>query len=209
MRIGVFGGTFDPIHLGHLIVAEQCREQAGLDRVLFIPAARPPHKLDRQLTPWVHRLEMLHLAVAGHAVFQVDELEKDRPGPSFTVDTLALLRRRFPEATLHLLLGADCLPDLAHWFEPVRIVELARLLIVARPGWDVWSADQLRAALGLSHEHDLSLQIVHVPLIDIASRDVRARAREGRSVRYLVPRSVECYIEGHELYKGEEARTSP
>src|ERR1700693_132912 len=106
VRIGVFGGTFDPVHLGHLVVAESAREQAQLDQVLFIPSARPPHKLDRQLTPWVQRLEMLELAIAGQPSFRVDELEKDRPGPSFTVDTLAELRQRSSQDSLHLLLGA-------------------------------------------------------------------------------------------------------
>src|SRR5438045_5686778 len=107
MRIGVFGGTFDPVHLAHLIVAEQCREQARLERVLFVPAARPPHKPERVLTPFERRVEMLALAVAGQPAFQVDELEKDRPGPSYTVDTLEALRAKFPDAELCLVMGGD------------------------------------------------------------------------------------------------------
>src|SRR3712207_5576514 len=138
MRIGVFGGTFDPVHLGHLILAEQCREQAQLDQVWFIPAARPPHKQDRPLTPFAQRLEMLALALAGHPAFRADDLEKDRPGPSYTVDTLEEVRRRQPGQELELLIGSDCLPDLPRWREPVRILELAGLLVVARPGWPVW-----------------------------------------------------------------------
>ena len=134
MRIGVFGGTFDPVHLGHLILAEQAREQAQLDQVWFVPAARPPHKPDRALTALHHRVEMLALAVAGQPAFVINELEKDRPGPSYTVETLQELHRRHADIDWHLLVGADCLPDLPTWREPVRIAELARLVIPARPG---------------------------------------------------------------------------
>src|SRR5262249_2907331 len=133
MRVGVFGGTFDPVHLGHLILAEQCREQGALDRVLFLPAARPPHKQERELTAFDRRVEMLALALAGHTAFAIDELEKERAGPSYTVDTLGLLRQRDPQAELFLILGADSLVDLPFWYEPAKIVELANLLIVARP----------------------------------------------------------------------------
>src|SRR6516165_6912268 len=108
-KIGIFGGTFDPVHLGHLIMADQCREQARLDQVWFIPAARPPHKQDQPLTPFVYRVEMLALAIAGMPAFRVDELEKDRPGPSYTAETLAALRRQHPEDAFFLLVGSDTL----------------------------------------------------------------------------------------------------
>lgn len=205
MRIGVFGGTFDPIHVGHLILAEQCREQARLDRVLFIPAARPPHKIERVLTPFHHRVEMLNLAIAGHPAFRVDELEKDRPGPSYTVETLETLRQRDPGAELFLVIGADCLPDLPGWYEPVRILELAGLLVVPRPEWPMQSADELRVTLRLPLEKPLRLQQVGMPLLQISSRDLRHRAAEGRSLRYQVPRAVECYIETHRLYSGSRS----
>jgi len=200
MRIGVFGGTFDPVHLGHLIVAEQCREQARLDQVWFVPAARPPHKQDRPLTPFARRVEMLALAVAGQPAFRVDDLERDRPGPSYTVDTLEEIHRRQPEAALDLVIGSDCLPDLAHWHEPGRLVALAGLLVVARPGWPVWSAEQFREGLGLPLGAALRQEVVHAPLVDISSRDLRRRAAEGRSLRYLLPRAVEAYIAAHRLY---------
>jgi nicotinate-nucleotide adenylyltransferase len=200
MRIGVFGGTFDPVHLGHLVVAEQCREQAGLDQVWFVPAARPPHKQDRPLTPFARRVEMLALAVAGQPAFRVEDLERDRPGPSYTVDTLEEIHRRQPEAALDLVIGSDCLPDLAHWREPVRLVALAGLLVVARPGWPVWPAEQLREGLGLPPGVALRQEVVHAPLVDISSRDLRRRAAEGRSLRYLLPRAVEAYIAAHRLY---------
>src|SRR5438132_12103301 len=124
-QIGVFGGTFDPVHLGHLIVAEQCREQARLDEVHFIPAARPPHKEERTLTPFAQRVEMLSLAIAGQPAFRIDELEKDRPGPSYTVDTLAQIKADRAGADLCLMLGADTLHDLPHWHDPARLAESA------------------------------------------------------------------------------------
>ena len=201
MRIGVFGGTFDPVHLGHLILAEQCREQARLDQVWFIPAYRPPHKQDQPVTPFHQRVEMLALAIAGHAAFRIDEIEKEHGGLSYTVQTLEELKRLHPADELFLIIGSDVLPDLPKWREPERILALVGLLVAARPGWDVWSADRVRAAVKLPAEVPLRMQVVQVPLIDNSSRDLRARAAEGRSLRYLVPRAVECYIEAHHLYR--------
>jgi nicotinate-nucleotide adenylyltransferase len=201
MRIGIFGGTFDPIHQGHLIIAEQCREQARLDEVWFLPSARPPHKARPDLTPLDKRADMIQLAIAGHAQFRASEIEKDRPGPSYTADTLAELRKERPEVDWHLILGSDCLPDLASWHEPLRVVAQAKLVIVARPGWPVWSAEQLRTSLRLREDQALHLQIVSVPLIEIASRDLRRRVAEGRSVRYMVPAPVAACIADKGLYK--------
>jgi nicotinate-nucleotide adenylyltransferase len=201
MRIGVFGGTFDPVHLGHLILAEQCRDQGRLDLVLFIPAARPPHKQEQPLTPFGRRAEMLALAVAGQPAFRVDELEKDRAGPSYTADTLAELRRRHSGAELFLLVGADTLHDLPGWREPARIVEQAGLLVVERPGWAQPSPEWLRVALGLPEGAPLRQQVIESPLIHIASRDLRRRVAEGRTIRYLVPRAVEAYIADKHLYR--------
>lgn len=200
MRVGVFGGTFDPVHLGHLILAEQCREQGRLDRVLFVPAARPPHKQEGALTPFERRVEMLALAIAGQPAFQIEELEKDRPGPSYTVDTLAALHARQGDVELFLLLGSDSLLDLPYWYEPVRILQLAGLLIVARPGWDMPPLESLRATLKLPAEVPLRIQLVRSPLIDLASRDLRRRLAEGQSVRYMVPRAVEVYAREKNLY---------
>jgi nicotinate-nucleotide adenylyltransferase len=201
MRIGVFGGTFDPIHLGHLILAEQCREQARLDQVWFVPAHRPPHKLDQPVTSFHHRVEMLALATAGHPAFRIDEIEGEQGGPSYTVGTLAELRRRHPDDTFFLMIGSDSLVDLPKWREPEGILRQAGLVVAARPGWEVWTPDRLRAELRLPAEAPLSLEVVTVPLIDTASRDLRRRAAEGRSLRYLVPRAVECYVETHQLYR--------
>src|SRR5262249_2191407 len=157
--------------------------------VLFIPSARPPHKQDQAVTPFGHRVEMLNLAVAGHPAFGVDELERDRPGPSYTVDTLETLHQRDPDARWVLLIGSDCLPDLVHWRNPARIGHLAELLVMTRPGWSPEQLEQLHATLHLPGELTVR-RLVHAPIIDISSRDLRRRAAEGRSLRYLVPRAV-------------------
>lgn len=203
MRIGVFGGTFDPVHLGHLVLAEQCRDQARLDQVWFVPAARPPHKQDTALTPFSQRVEMLELALAGHAAFRIEQIEKDRPGPSFTVDTLEVLQRRDSSGELFLLLGSDSILDLPHWREPARIIELATLLIWPRPSYPIWSEESLRSALHAAPEVPFRLQVIHGPLIDISSRDLRQRVANGRTIRYLVPRAVQVYVENHRLYRSE------
>src|SRR5882762_9450434 len=129
MRIGVFGGTFDPVHLGHLILAEQCREQATLDQLLFVPALLPPHKRQQPLTSFAQRVEMLALAISGHAAFRVDELEKERTGPSYTVDTLTQLQQQRPGDEFCFIIGSDSLHDLHLWYQPRRIIELATLLV--------------------------------------------------------------------------------
>jgi len=200
-RIGIFGGTFDPVHLGHLIMAEQCREAGELNEVWFIPAARPPHKQDRPLTSFAQRVEMLALAIAGMPAFRVNELEKDRAGPSYTADTLAELHRLHPQTDFALLLGSDCLPDLPEWHQPERILELAELLIYARPSWPALTAESLRESLRLSENTAFRMRWVPGPSVDIASRDLRQRAAEGRSLRFLMPRAVECYIEEKKLYR--------
>src|SRR5262249_39506243 len=147
--IGIFGGTFDPIHLGHLIVAEQCREQGPLDEVWFIPAARPPHKLDRTLTCFEQRVEMIALAIAGQRALRIEELEKERDGPSYTADTLDQLHRMHPEHEFWLLIGSDTVPDLPTWHAPLRVVEYAGLLVAGRPGHEVPRAERVRAMLRL------------------------------------------------------------
>jgi nicotinate-nucleotide adenylyltransferase len=201
MRIGVFGGTFDPIHLGHLILAEQCREQARLDEVWFVPAPRPPQKEGQAVTRFDQRVEMLQLAVAGNPAFRVDEVEKDRAGPSYTVDTLAELKRRHPGYDFFLLIGGDSLADLPTWREPARLVEQATLLVMSRAGATLPSIPELRARLGLPGGVPLRLEVVQAPRIDVASRDLRARAAAGRTLRYLVPRAVEVYVQEKRLYQ--------
>lgn len=201
MRVGIFGGTFDPVHQGHLILAEQAREQARLDQVWFVPAPRPPQKRDQDITPFDQRVEMLHLAIVGHPVFRVDAIEKDRPGPSFTVDTLIHLREKYPTDEFVLLIGGDTLADLEHWYRPVDLLRLASLAVMSRPGVETLSAEDLRMRLALSPDMPVHLEVIQVPLIEIASRDLRQRVASGRSIRYFLPRPVEIYIEEKNLYR--------
>jgi nicotinate-nucleotide adenylyltransferase len=201
MRVGIFGGTFDPVHTGHLLLAEQCREQGRLEEVWFVPAARPPHKDEPALTRFEQRVEMLALAVAGNPAFRIDELEKERAGPSYTADTLAELHRRHPTHEFFVLIGSDTLHDLPHWYEPVRVLEQASLLVMARPGSRMLTAEQLRAQLHVPEHVPVRLQEIETPQIDISSRDLRRRAAAGRSLRYFLPRAVECYIHDKRLYR--------
>ena len=201
MRVGVFGGTFDPVHMGHLILAEQCREQARLDELLFVPAAAPPHKRDQSLTPFEKRVEMLALAIAGNPAFRIDELEREREGPSYTVDTLAALRARRPHDELCFLIGSDSLHDFSLWYQPQRILELAELLVVARADWPLFTPEVFRGTMKLGDDFALRYQVIDAPLITLSSRDIRHRLREGRTVRYMIPRAVEAYIADKGLYR--------
>lgn len=204
MRIGIFGGTFDPVHFGHLILAELAREQGRLDEAWFVPAPRPPQKDGVAITRFDMRVEMLAIAIAGNSAFRVDEIEKERTGPSYTVDTLSELRRRHPQHAFSLLIGGDALADLPSWRDPRGIVTQAGLLVMARPGAALVSGEELRNKLGLACDSPLSLEIVEAPLIDIASRDLRRRVSEGRTIRYLVPRGVEAYIHDKRLYRNAQ-----
>lgn len=201
MRIGVFGGTFDPVHYGHLLLAEQCREQGRLDRVWFVPAARPPHKDEGAITRFEQRAEMLELAIAGNPAFRVEPLERDRPGLSYTAETLAELHRRHPADEFFLLVGSDTLKDLPTWREPQSVLQHAGLMVMARPNNPLVSAEELRARLNLPEAVPLRMEVIETPLIDISSRDLRRRAAAGRSLRYFLPRAVECYILEKGLYR--------
>lgn len=197
MRLGLFGGTFDPIHLGHMILAEACREACGLDRVWFVVAGAPPHKPGDR-TSVDDRLEMVRVAIAGHPSFEVSEIETRRPGPHYSVETLEAVHRERPEDDLFFLIGADSLADLPQWRQPGRIVELATVVVVDRPGIAV-DLSAPWADLGASAR---PFRRVKSTPIGIASNDLRRRAAEGRSIRYQVPRGVEAYIEAHGLYRG-------
>lgn len=195
MRLGLYGGTFDPIHLGHLILAEQCREACALDQVWFVVAGAPPHK-PGQRTAVSHRLEMARIAVAGHPAFEVSEIEARRPGPHYSVETLAEIHRERPGDELFFLIGADSLGDLPTWRQPQEIARLATIVVVNRPGIDP------AASLPDLGPGTRPLASVAIPPIGIASHDLRRRLAEGRSIRYLVPRGVEAYINAQGLYRG-------
>ena len=198
MRLGIFGGTFDPVHNGHLLLAEQCREQCRLDQVMFIPAGVPPHKLARALAPGKARAEMLDLAVAGNDHLRVDRRELDRSDPCYTVETLAALKTEDPARALIFLMGADSLAEFCTWREPRRIVELAELAVVNRGETMPPDLGPLQSCLGESLVS--RIQFVTIPSVDVSSSDIRQRIAQCKSIRFMVPRAVECYIETHGLY---------
>ena len=201
MRWGLFGGTFDPVHYGHLLLAECCREQCGLERVWFLPAAVPPHKQQRQTTPAAARIEMLELAIAGNEAFSVSRYEVDRGGISYTVDTLEHFRQMQPEGELMLLMGADMLNDLPHWHEAARVCELALPVVVRRPGEGELNFDVLASIASAERIDEIRRHQVEMPPIGISSTDLRRRVAAGQSIRYQTPRAVQKYIETHGLYR--------
>jgi len=191
-RIGLYGGTFDPIHIAHLFVAEKAREEMLLDRVIFMPSANPPHKLKRIITPTEHRFEMVQLAVADNPAFQVSRLEIDRGGKSFTVDTLQQLSENYhlTKDDLFMIVGADSLLDLKNWRLPEKIIQLCTLVVAGRPNYFH------------SNIPDFIKNIVYLqtPMLEISSSRLREWARAGKSIKYLVPAKVEEYIKQHHLY---------
>jgi nicotinate-nucleotide adenylyltransferase len=203
MKVGVLGGTFDPPHLGHLILGQEAYQALGLAQVLFMPAGEPWRKAGRELSPREHRLAMVRLAVGDNPAFAVSTSEVDRPGPSYTMDTLAELTEQFgPETELFLIMGADSLADLPHWHEPQRILELARLAVAERP-----ELEQAGIREGLSDKLAKALRerVVWLPMppIAISASAVRERVGRGLSIRYWVPAAVEEYIRHHRLYTGD------
>ena len=199
MQIGLFGGTFDPIHHGHLLLAERCRGDAGLDEVWFLPSYQPPHKHGPSITRFEHRCEMVTLATTGQPAFRVEAIEKELPPPSYTANTIAELRLRHPEHEFSLIVGADCLPDIPKWHDPPRLLELTSLIVVPRPGTPLWTATELATAIGVSPSN-VRMQTIDCPLMELASRDIRTRVAEGKTIRYLVPRAVEEFIRERKMY---------
>jgi nicotinate-nucleotide adenylyltransferase len=194
--VGILGGTFDPIHHGHLAIAEEAREALGLERVLFVPAASPPHKPGRPVSAPGDRLAMVRLAVAGNAAFEASDIEVRRGGTSYTVDTLEALRAH-GLVQPWLILSSEALALLPTWREPHRVLELARLAVVPRGGSDPLGPDWVEAEFpGAAHR----VRFLSGPLLPISGSVVRRRARAGRSIRYLVPDAVAAHIAAHRLY---------
>jgi nicotinate-nucleotide adenylyltransferase len=194
MRVGVLGGTFDPVHNAHLILAEHAREQLSLESVLFIPAGEPWRKAHRAITPPEHRLAMLELAIAGNDAFGISDIELRQSGPSYTADTLAVLAGERLDDEFYFIVGSDALADLPNWHEPARIIQHALLAVAPREDKDLDPE-----TLGIPGMADHMVPFT-VPRIDISSTAIRARVASGASVRYLVPDSVRVYIEDHALY---------
>lgn len=199
-RIGVFGGSFDPVHVGHLVLADQCREQLNLDEVRFVPAYVSPLKQHAAPISSEHRVAMLRLAIQGNCNFSVDTRELEREGVSYTVDTLLSMREEFPEAELFLLMGADSVQDLPKWKSPERILELAAIGAITRGG--VGEPDWTIVEQFVGPERLLQVrQRIDTPSLEISSSDLRQRIADGRSVRYLLPELVERYVNEHDLYR--------
>ncbi|MHB1133528.1 MAG: nicotinate-nucleotide adenylyltransferase [Chloroflexota bacterium] len=197
MRVGILGGTFDPVHYGHLLAAQECCYRLRLEKALLVPAAQPPHKLAGQVSPAEHRLAMLRLAVADNPLLEVSTLEFERRGPSYTVHTVAAVRERLGKAAeLYFIVGTDALPELLSWYLPRRILELCVLAAVSRPGYPF---DLSHLALALPNAAE---RIVHVPApeLEISSSALRARVANNEPIRYLLPDAVERYIREKGLY---------
>jgi nicotinate-nucleotide adenylyltransferase len=197
-RLGILGGTFDPIHHAHLVAAGEARSQLELDCVLFVPAGDPPHKPLRPVSPAAHRLRMLELAIGHKSEFAVSRVDLDRSGPSYTADALRLLRAEWgPEPEFFFIEGSDSLAEILTWYHPERILELTNLAVVQRSGAPV-DVPALEARLpGISAR----LYWVRMPLLEISATDLRSRVRDGRPISYLLPPAVEAYIYEQGLYK--------
>jgi nicotinate-nucleotide adenylyltransferase len=200
-KIGILGGTFDPVHAGHIFVAEEARIRLSLDRVLFIPAGTPWLKVDHEITAATHRVEMVRLAIAKHEHFELSTVEVDRGGPSYTVDTLDELRARPEDGELYLIMGLDSFVELPQWKDAERLVRLCRLVVVPRYGSNLPEFREVARRLGgISREN---VVILDSPMIGISSSGIRDRVSRGLPIDYLVPGEVERYIIAHGLYRGQ------
>lgn len=200
-RIGLLGGTFNPIHHGHLIVARSVAERLGLDRLVFIPSALPPHKSGRPIAPAGHRLAMTELAIEGEDDFDVDDLEIRREGPSYTIATVEQYRDRMTDRDeLFWVIGSDSLPELRLWYRIADLLEMCRFVTAVRPGFEEPDLSTLQE-LPPGRVKQLRDDFLETPRIDISSTDIRRRVADRRSIRYLVPPAVMNYIEEHQLYR--------
>jgi len=196
VNIGVLGGTFDPIHIGHLVIAEEARIKLGFNEVLFVPAGQPWRKLDRNITPADQRVEMVRRAIADNPHFKLCTLEVERPGPSYTVDTLTMLQKQLgSKASLFFILGRDTLAELPLWKEPKKVVQLCRLVVPPRLG----SKDLRHLGTAIPGLLDKVIQL-DMPVIGISSAEIRQRIAQGLTIRYLVPAEVEKYIIEQKVY---------
>lgn len=190
-KIAVLGGTFDPIHMGHLVLAEQVREQFQLERVIFIPSASPPHKTEQKLSLAIHRFEMTKLALEGNSYFFVSDIELKREGLSYTVETLRKLKELYEDSKIYFLTGSDVLDEITTWKDPEEIYKLAKIVIAVRPGFDKFDPEDHFAQRSI---------IAKITGVDISSSQIREKVRKGESIKYLVPSKVEEYIKKKNLY---------
>jgi nicotinate-nucleotide adenylyltransferase len=199
-RLGILGGTFDPPHYAHLVLAENARVQLALDRVLFVPAGDPPHKTGQPHTAVNDRVAMVEVAIVDNPAFSLSRVDVDRPGPHYTVRTLALLQQQHPSAELFFIIGEDSLSEFHTWRDPDGIVRQAQLAVMHRPGWQV-DFGRLTQAVPAIRER---LVWLDVPVLDLSSTELRCRVRQGLPIRYLVPPLVEDYIRRHDLHTGDD-----
>ena len=197
VRLGILGGTFDPVHVGHLALAEQACEQLALERVLWVPSGDPWRKTDRTVTPAKHRAAMVRLAIEGYTSYELCPLEIERSGPSYSVETLAELRRIDPDRELFFLLGLDALEDLPNWCEPTRLIELATLAVAARGGRQLTVEELGRLVPGLG----VRVVWLEMPHLDVSATELRKLAAEGAGLSDHTPAAVEAYIREHRLYR--------
>lgn len=191
-KIGILGGTFDPIHLGHLVLAEQVKEKLKLDQVIFIPCLRSPHKTRQKLSPAKDRLRMTQLALEGNSSFSASDIELKRKGLSYTVDTLKELKNLHPNSQIYFLTGSDVVDELGTWKDPRRLYGLAKVVIATRPGFDKFDRRNRFARKSI---------VVPITGIDVSSSEIRRRVKKDKSIKYLVPSRVEDYIKKKKLYR--------
>ncbi len=201
MRIALYGGSFNPIHHGHLIIARAVAEILDIDRVILLPSRMPPHKHAPDLAPGDHRATMVQAAIAGDPLFEASDHDLTCEGPSYTANTVAAFRQKLaPKDELIWILGADSLLELHLWRQPADIARQCRIVTAVRPGFEVGDLADLKAAVGTDITEQLRRDIVKTPRIDISATDIRERVRTGRAIRYLVPEAVAAYIHQHGLY---------
>ncbi|MFP4056757.1 MAG: nicotinate-nucleotide adenylyltransferase [Candidatus Brocadiia bacterium] len=202
IKIGLLGGSFNPIHLGHLVLAQEAWVRLGLERVLFVPNRTPPHKPKGDLAPPEHRLRMAELAVEGAEGFEASDIELRRDGPSYSIQTVRELRERSGGTwDIHFLVGSDSLPELPTWYRIGQLAELCKFAVFHRPGAPLDDLAALRGTLSPAQIQAIAGRRFQMPLIGISSTDIRRRVRQGRPIRYLVPEAVRRYILDHELYR--------
>jgi len=200
-RIGLLGGSFNPIHHGHLIVARAIAEHVGLNRVVVLPSSFPPHKSPRTLIDSRHRAEMVRLAIEPEPLFAFSDFDLLREGPSYTIETITHFQKQLgPEAVLYWLIGGDWLQDLPNWRRGGELIDACEIITAVRPGWMRFDWDGVAREVGAARAEKLRRGVLETPLVDISSTDIRARVRQGRSIRYLVTDPVVAYIERHGLY---------
>lgn len=201
-RLGILGGTFNPVHTGHLILAQCALEAFDLGKVLLVPTCLPPHKESTMLVSPAHRVAMLEMAIEGDLRFEFSDIEIQRGGTSYAVDTAAELHEAYPDAELCFIVGADTLPELHSWRSIYTLLRLYRFVTLGRPGFDITGISPHRLRLDPPWPERLLRDYATGYMVDISSSDIRHRVAEGMSIRYLVPRAVEMYIAEHGLYCG-------